>query len=181
MEALRDQGTLPDMVQVGNEINHGMIWPEGRISHPDSLADLIDAGIRGVKAVDPRCPIMLHIALGGQNAESHFFLDNMLQRGLSFDVIGLSYYPKWHGSLADLQYNTNDLARHYRKDVIIVEYTQLKREVNEIAFGVPDGRGKGTCIWEPLNTWEQIFDKEGRSNELLMVYDEVSRQFIRKQ
>jgi len=181
MEALRDQKTLPDMVQVGNEINHGMIWPEGRISHPDSLAALIDAGTRGVKAVDPGCPIMLHIALGGQNAESHFFLDNMLQRGLSFDVIGLSYYPKWHGTLADLKYNVNDLARHYRKDVIVVEYTQLKKEVNEIAFDAEDGRGKGTCIWEPLNTWEQIFDKEGRSNELLMVYDELSRRFMRKQ
>ncbi len=81
------------MVQVGNEINHGMIWPEGSMRHPDSLAALIYAGIRGVKTVDPTCPIMLHIALGGQNDESHFWLDNMLSRKVPFDVIGLSYYP----------------------------------------------------------------------------------------
>jgi beta-galactosidase len=179
MEALKKQGTLPDMVQVGNEINHGMIWPEGSISHPDSLAELVYAGIRGVKAVDPGCPIMLHIALGGQNDESHFFIDNMLERGVPFDVIGLSYYPKWHGSLADLSYNVNDLARQYRKDVIIVEYTQLKQEVNKIAFGVPGGWGKGTCIWEPLNTWERIFEKDGKANDLLYLYDDLNQQFVR--
>ncbi|HEY4285916.1 MAG TPA: beta-galactosidase GalA [Puia sp.] len=180
MEALRKQGTLPDMVQVGNEINHGMIWPEGSIRHPDSLASLIYAGIRGVKAVDPACPIMLHIALGGQNDESHFFLDNMLQRQVPFDVIGLSYYPKWHGSLADLKYNVDDLTRQYDKDVIVVEYTQRKREVNDIAFSVPGGKGMGTCIWEPLSTWEQIFEKDGKANSYLYLYDELSKEFIRK-
>jgi beta-galactosidase len=178
VEALKRQGTLPDMVQVGNEINHGMIWPDGSIHHPDSLAALIYAGIMGVKAADPACPIMLHIALGGQNDESHFFLDNMLERQLPFDVIGLSYYPRWHGSLSDLRYNVDDLARQYGKDIIVVEYTQLKREVNDIAFGAPDGLGKGTCIWEPLNTWEQIFEKDGKANDLLYLYDDLSREFI---
>ena len=178
--ALKDQGTLPDMVQVGNEINHGMIWPEGSIRHPDSLAQLIYAGICGVKAVDPGCPIMLHIALGGQNDESHFFIDNMLSRNVPFDVIGLSYYPRWHGTLSDLKYNVDDLAKQYGKDVIVVEYTQFKREVNDIAFSVPGGLGKGTCIWEPLNTWEQIFDKSGKANSLLYLYDDLSKDFIRK-
>jgi beta-galactosidase len=175
--ALKAQGTLPDMVQVGNEINHGMIWPEGSIRHPDSLARLIYAGICGVKAVDPGCPIMLHIALGGQNDESHFFIDNMLSRGVPFDVIGLSYYPRWHGTLSDLKYNVDDLAKQYGKDVIVVEYTQFKREVNDIAFGVAGGLGKGACIWEPLNTWEQIFDKTGKANDLLYLYDDLSKDF----
>jgi beta-galactosidase len=179
MQALRSQGTLPDMVQVGNEINHGMIWPEGGSSSPDSLAQLVYAGICGVKAVDPTAVIMLHIALGGQNDESHYFLDNMLERKVPFDVIGLSYYPKWHGTLADLRYNVNDLARAYQKDVIIVEYSQFKRAVNEIGFTVPDGRGKGTCIWEPLNTWESIFDKKGQSNDHLLVYDEIRKEFFK--
>lgn len=178
--ALKAQGTLPDMVQVGNEINHGMIWPEGSIRHPDSLAQLIYAGICGVKTVDPGCPIMLHIALGGQNDESHFFIDNMLSRNVPFDVIGLSYYPRWHGTLSDLKYNVDDLAKQYGKDVIVVEYTQFKREVNDIAFSVPGGLGKGTCIWEPLNTWEQIFDKTGKANSLLYLYDDLSKDFIRK-
>ncbi len=178
MEALKAQGTLPDMVQVGNEINHGMIWPEGSIRNPDNLAALIYAGIRGVKVVDAGCPIMLHIALGGQNDESHFFLDNMLQRQVPFDVIGLSYYPRWHGSLSDLKYNVDDLARQYDKDVIVVEYTERKQEVNNIAFAVPNGHAKGTCIWEPLNTWEHIFEKDGKANSMLYLYDELNKEFI---
>jgi arabinogalactan endo-1,4-beta-galactosidase len=121
---------------------------------------------------------MLHIALGGQNDESRFFVDNMLAREVPFDVIGLSYYPKWHGTLADLQYNVRDLATRYRKDIVIVEYTELKKEVNEIAFTIPGGRGKGTFIWEPLNTWEQIFDKDGKANDYLLIYDEVNKKFI---
>lgn len=180
MQALKDQGTAPDMVQVGNEINHGMIWPEGSIRHLDSLAQLIYAGINGVRAVAPATTIMLHVALGGQYDESVFFYDAMLQRQVPFDVIGLSYYPKWHCTLADLEYNLDELARRYNKDVIVVEYSHLKKEVNELAFDVYGGHGKGSAIWEPLNTWESVFDREGRSKELLMVYDEISNRFMKE-
>jgi beta-galactosidase len=180
IQSLKKQGTTPDMVQVGNEINHGMIWPEGSIANLDSLAQLIHAGINGVKAVAPSTCIMLHVALGGQNDESRFFYDNMIARGIPFDVIGLSYYPKWHNTLADLEYNINDLANHYKKDVVIVEYSALKKEVADIAFNVAGGRGKGTCIWEPLNTWEAIFDKQGKATPFLSVFDELSRQYLGK-
>ncbi|WP_114790757.1 beta-galactosidase GalA [Niabella yanshanensis] len=178
MERLKKQGTLPDMVQVGNEINHGMIWPEGNIGNLDSLSQLIYAGINGVKAVDPGSTIMLHVALGGQNDESRFFYDNMVLRDVPFDVIGLSFYPKWHCTLADLEYNANDMANRYQKDVIIVEYSHKKKEVNHIGFNLAKGRGKGTCIWEPLNTWEKIFERDGQSNNLLAVYDEISQTFL---
>lgn len=178
MTALKAQGTTPDMVQVGNEINHGMIWPEGNVSNIDGLAQLINAGTAAVKAVDPNVTMMLHVALGGQNDESVFFIDNMLARGVHFDVIGESYYPKWHGTLEDLENNLNDLSRRYNKDVIVVEYSHRKEEVNKIAFEVKNGRGKGSCIWEPLSTWEKFFDEKGRSNELLKLYDEISKKYL---
>jgi len=177
MRELKEQGTTPDMVQVGNEINHGMIWPEGAINNLDSLSQLIYAGIKGVKEVSPKTSIMLHIALGGQNAESRFFLDNMAERNVPFDVIGLSYYPKWHGTLVDLKNNMADLATRYHKQVMVAEYTHLKREVNDIAFNVPDEKSLGTFIWEPLNTWEQIFDRNGKSNELINIYQEVAKKY----
>ena len=178
IQELKDQGTTPDMVQIGNEINHGIIWPEGKVSNLDQLAQLLNAGTAAVKAVDPNIVMMLHVALGGQNHESVFFIDNMLARGVHFDVIGESYYPKWHGTLEDLEHNLNDLVRRYQRDVIVVEYSQLKREVNKIAFELPNGKGKGTCIWEPLSTWEQVFDREGKSNELLPVYDEIAKAYL---
>ena len=179
MQQLKNQGTVPDMVQVGNEINHGMVWPEGSIQNPDQLAQLIRAGIAAVKVVEPTVVIMLHVALGGQNSESVFFLDNMVARGVPFDVIGESYYPKWHGTLHDLRDNLNDLAARYDKDLIVVEYSQLKDEVNKIAFEVQDGKGKGTCIWEPLSTWEAIFNKDGKSNNYLLQYDDISKTFLK--
>ena len=180
MLALKAQGTLPDIVQVGNEINHGIVWPEGNVANIDGTAQLINAGTAAVKAVHPTVQLMLHVALGGQNHESIFFIDNMLARGVPFDVIGQSYYPKWHGTLNDLENNLNDLSRRYNKDVMVVEYSALKKEVNKIAFEVAGGRGKGTCIWEPLSTWESIFDRDGKSNGYLMEYDELSKQFLVK-
>ncbi|WP_303311598.1 glycosyl hydrolase 53 family protein [Hymenobacter sp. BT730] len=180
---LKAQGTPPDMVQIGNEINHGMIWPDGDIHQADSvakldnLARLLKAGVAAVHEATPKSLVMMHIALGGQNVESVYWLDNMFSRGVTCDVIGQSYYPKWHRTLPDLKQNLTDLARRYPQDIVVVEYSELKREVNDIAFNLPGDKGKGTFIWEPLNTWEQIFDKEGKSNELLMVYDEISKKY----
>lgn len=179
MQQLKEQGTTPDMVQVGNEINHGIIWPEGNVSNFDGLAQLINAGTKAVKDVDPSVIMMLHVALGGQNDESVFFIDNMMARGVHFDVIGESYYPKWHGTLEDLETNLEDLSRRYNKDVIVVEYSHRKEEVNKLAFEVPGGRGKGTCIWEPLSTWEKFFDDKGKSNDLLKLYDEISNKYLK--
>jgi len=180
LSSLKAQGTLPDMVQTGNEINHGILWPEGSIQHPDSLAILLKAGIAAAKEIDPPIITMLHIALGGQNDESEFFLDNMINRNVSFDVIGESYYPKWHGTLRDLESNLSALKKKYNKPVIVAEYSQLKKEVNTIAFSLPGFDGKGTFIWEPLNTWESIFDKQGRSKESINVYDEISKEYIQR-
>ncbi len=178
MAELKEQGTTPDMVQIGNEINHGIVWPEGSIFNPDGLAQLINAGTAAVKSVDPKVVMMLHVALGGQNHESVHFIDQMLARNVSFDVIGESYYPKWHGTLDDLRDNLNDLVSRYNKDVIVVEYSALKEQVNKIAFELPGGKGKGTCIWKPLNTWEKVFDADGKSNSYLLLYDELSKQFV---
>ncbi len=179
MLQLKAQGTTPDMVQVGNEINHGIIWPEGNVSNFDGLAQLVNAGTAAVKSVDPLVIMMLHVALGGQNDESVFFIDNMIARGVHFDVIGESYYPKWHGTLEDLETNLNDLVKRYSKEVIVVEYSARKEDVNKIAFEVEGGRGKGSCIWEPLSTWEKFFDDKGKSNEYLKLYDEISKRYMK--
>jgi beta-galactosidase len=144
------------------------------------MSQLLAAGIAAVKTVDPSIVIMMHMALGGQNSESVFFLDQLIKRKVSFDVIGLSYYPKWHGTLDDLSANMDDLVRRYHKDMIVVEYSAKKEEVNKLVFELPDGKGKGTCIWEPLNTWESVFDREGKSNDFMKMYDVLNRKYIEK-
>ena len=72
-----------------------------------------------------------------------------------------------------------DLLRRYNKDLIVVEYSAKKEEVNKIAFELPNGKGKGTCIWEPISSWESIFDRDGKSNDFMKMYDEISKKFIK--
>ena len=177
LAALREQHTLPDMVQVGNEINHGILWPDGNATHMDTLAAFLMAGCKAVRETDPAIILMLHIACGGQNDESKFFLDNMLQRKVPFDVIGESYYPRWHGTLEDLANNLNDLATRYDKDIIVVEYSEKKAEVNKIAFNLPNNKGIGTCIWEPFSWGEKFVDEKGNTNSLMEVYSEARRLY----
>ncbi len=177
---MKEQETLPDMVQIGNEINHGIVWPEGHIANPDNLAGLLKAGVKAVREVDPSIAVMMHLALGGQNEESVFWLDNMIARGVTFDIIGLSYYPRWHCTLDDLNFNLHDLAERYRKDVNVVEYSAFKPEVHQVVFSVPGNRGNGTCIWEPLNTWSRVFDRQGNALEEISVYDEMARKYLNK-
>jgi len=172
--ALKEQGTMPEMVQIGNEINHGMLWPDGHISNPDQLADLLKAGVEAVREVDPATIIMMHIALGGQNDESVFWLDNMIARDVKFDIIGLSYYPRWHGTLDDLQKNLFDLVNRYNKPVNVVEYSQYPEELHDIVFSLPDDAGKGTCNWEPLRA---MFGRDGVANENLFVYKGISDKY----
>ena len=179
LHRLEKEGVLPDMVQVGNEINHGILWPEGHISNPEMLAGLLIAGVEGIEDVAPDMPVMMHIALGGQNDEAVFWLDNMLARGVRFDILGLSYYPRWHGTLNDLNSNMNDLIERYKKPVNVVEYSDFKKEVHDIVFNLPGEMGKGACIWEPLGWRSGLFERNGEVTSLIYVYDGLNEKYLK--
>ena len=121
---LKDQHTPPAMIQLGNELNSGMLWPDGHTWNPpnwDNLAELLRAGYDAVKTCSPSTKVMLHLANGGDNGLYRWWFDNITSRGVQFDVIGASYYGYWHGSLGALQFNLNDVSAHYDKDVVVVE------------------------------------------------------------
>jgi arabinogalactan endo-1,4-beta-galactosidase len=119
--SLKEQGTPADMVQVGNEINHGLLWPDGSIEDWDDLAALLKEGYRAVKDCSQETRVMLHLAEGGDNKLFRWWFDHALEREVPFDLIGVSYYPYWHGTFADLQNNLNDIALRYGKDILLVE------------------------------------------------------------
>ena len=123
--AFRDAGALPDMVQVGNEITNGMLWPDAKLPENwDNFADFIKAGIAGVEAGKgnaPRPRIMIHIDRGGDRVRTRYFLDKLNTYGVNYDVIGQSYYPNWHGTLFDLRENLIFMANEYHKPIIVVE------------------------------------------------------------
>lgn len=130
MKRLREEGAAPDLVQVGNELTNGLLWPTGRKhgkGEPgyeeafDAIAAYINAGIRGVRAVDGEIPIMLHLDNGGFNAMYREWFDHFMERGEEFQIIGFSYYPFWHGTLEDLEFNMKDMAGRYHKELIVAE------------------------------------------------------------
>jgi len=121
---LRSNGVTPDIIQIGNELNSGMLFPEGSNWNPpnwDNLARFLKAGYNAVKLCSPRTKVMLHLANGGDNGLYRWWFDNVTSRGVQFDVIGASYYSYWHGPLGPLQANLNDVAERYGKEVLVAE------------------------------------------------------------
>jgi arabinogalactan endo-1,4-beta-galactosidase len=112
------QEIKPDFIQIGNEINSGILHPFGNISsNHENFINLIKTGCLAVRENSAECKIILHFA-GIQNA-SWFF--NQLTT-VDYDIIGLSYYPIWHGnSLNELQTKLQELSLIYRKDIMIAE------------------------------------------------------------
>lgn len=122
---------MPDMVQIGNEVTNGILWEDGHLSRGKTtpaqwnrFANLIKAGIAGAAdgaAPQPGPKIMIHIDRGGDKGTSKWFYDNLIACNVRFDVIGLSHYPWWQGSLENLRENLEYLAGAYKKDIIVVE------------------------------------------------------------
>ncbi|MFI6035798.1 arabinogalactan endo-beta-1,4-galactanase [Streptomyces sp. NPDC051315] len=121
LNALKAQGTTADMVQVGNEINGGMLWNEGSTSNWSQLAGLLNSGYDAVKAVNPSTTVALHLAKGGDLSGTRWWFDSAVANGVKFDAIGLSYYGYWHGTLYDFQTTLDDAAARYGKPVFVAE------------------------------------------------------------
>ena len=125
LNSLNAVGAYPDMVQVGNEISGGMLWEDGYIDNLDNLAELLNSGIAAVRDTTPinqETKIMIHLAEGGDKERFEYFFDNMIARGVTdFDVIGMSYYPYWHGTPQDLKNNMNNIVKRYQKEVVVAE------------------------------------------------------------
>jgi arabinogalactan endo-1,4-beta-galactosidase len=125
LRAFRNAGVTPDMVQVGNEVTAGMMWPDGRLpTHWPEFAALLNAGIRGVHDGTglfhhPR--IMVHIDKGGSIQATRSFLNHLAQYHVHYDVVGQSYYQWWQGTLDDLARNLAFTRDTYHKDTIVVE------------------------------------------------------------
>ena len=107
----------PDYIQIGNEINSGLLWPEGNISNPAQMKALLQKGISAVRETNQSTKIIIHFA-GISNAD--WFFSNI--SGLDYDVIGISYYSIWHGKdLNALQQSLVSLSETNKKAIFIAE------------------------------------------------------------
>jgi arabinogalactan endo-1,4-beta-galactosidase len=188
--AFKDAGVMPQMVQPGNEIINGMLWPDGKLpGNWDNLAELLKAGIDGVDAGRgnaDRPLIMIHIDQGANKKRTKSFFD------------------KWHsyGILLDLRENLIFMANEYQKDIIMVEVAyncepaeyrkrpapfpetpegqrQFLDEVHRLVLDTPYNRGKGVFWWEPATGRggrRTMFDRDGNAMPVITVFDRFTRR-----
>ncbi|MBE6171896.1 MAG: beta-1,4-galactanase [Enterococcus faecium] len=164
---MKNNGVYPDMVQIGNELNSGMLWPHGKSwgeggGEFDRLATFLKSGIRGVKETQPvDTPIMLHLADGGDTDVFTWWFDEITKRGVDYDLIGLSYYPYWHGSMNALQTTMNTISARYDKEVNVVEtaygHTTANADSMPNAFG-PEQEIAGGYAATPAGQREYLND-----------------------
>lgn len=179
-------GLLPGLVQIGNEIDNGLLWPTGRIfkgegkaADWDSLATLLKSAARGVRRATPdgkRIRIIVHTAAGGDAAKCIAYHQALRERTLDYDILGLSYYPWWHGGLEGLKSNTRQLVERFEKEILVVEVafpwnkgtahqkfhgmdldwpatpegqSEYLRDVIDVVHKLPGNKGIGVIWWHP--------------------------------
>lgn len=164
LQYLKSKGISVEWVQVGNEINSGMLWPEGKASGSSfgNLVQLINSGYSAVKAVYPGALVVLHLANGHDNTVFRWFFDGMKANGAQYDVIGLSHYPtasNWASRNSQLNTNMKDMIARYGKPVIVAEtgmdWQQATAARNMVAdllskvTALGSSKGLGVFYWEP--------------------------------
>lgn len=119
--SLKAQGTIPDSVQIGNEINTGMLWDDGRVRNGNysNLGLLLKAGYNATKTCNSSTQVVIHTANIESGARAYY--DALRAQGVQWDITGLSYYCFWHGGLSNMASVVSDLRSRYSKPVIIAE------------------------------------------------------------
>lgn len=172
----KKQNCLPDIVQVGNEITPGFLWPDAKLDGNDEtqwrkFTALLKAAIRGVQkplSPDDHVRIMIHIDRGGDKAKTRWFFSNLQKQRVPFDIIGLSYYPWWHGSMQDLAGNLQSTAAEFNKDILVVETAyphspiDVSRNAHKDAMTWPmTPEGQKTFLDELIQTVHDTPDNHG--------------------
>lgn len=165
LNQLKTAGVTPEWVQVGNETNNGMLWPEGRASTSMSnYAQLVNAGYDAVKAVFASAKVIVHVSNGWDNALFRWNIGGLINNGAKFDVIGMSLYPSyvaagWASANQQCLTNMNDMVALYNKEVMVVEVgmpwdsaPDCKLFITDLIAkvkSVTNKKGLGVLYWEP--------------------------------
>jgi arabinogalactan endo-1,4-beta-galactosidase len=201
LTTLKDSGVVPEWVQVGNEVNDGMLWPVnsgeagGRItvSGAARFAALVQSGSQAVKSVDPSALVVIHVSNGWDNGLFRWVFDSLKAKGASWDVVGMSVYPdstNWRTQASQTLANMSDMVSRYGKKVLVAEvgfamsqadtsYNLLKLLVANTK-SVSSSGGLGVFYWEPeaYYGWQGYqlgaFDDSGKPTRALRAFQEAS-------
>jgi arabinogalactan endo-1,4-beta-galactosidase len=195
---MKVQGTLPDMVSIGNEITNGMLWDTGKINNSNfsNFATLLKAGVRAVREIDPEIVVVMHLEKCNNFTTTKWWLDGVIKEGVTFDVLGQSCYANapngvagFQGAPADWKATFGQLATAYPNlKFLIAEYSAEQRAAGDVMFGMADKRGRGTFNWDPTRSYETLpndplFRTNGAWNryvaipEKMALYEQMAKDY----
>jgi arabinogalactan endo-1,4-beta-galactosidase len=190
LSELKNNGVTPEWVQVGNETNDGMLWPEGRAStNMNQFAQFINAGYDAVKSIFPAAKVIVHVSNGYDNSLFRWLFDGLKNNGGKWDVIGMSLYPtpgNWATLNASCLANMNDMVDRYDKEVMVVEVGMSWDQAAACQSFLSDlivktksvtrNKGLGVLYWEPQSygNWQGYtlgaFDNTGKPTVALNAF-----------
>ncbi|WP_278473841.1 glycosyl hydrolase 53 family protein [Turicibacter sanguinis] len=122
MQALADQGTTPEYISLGNEMQYGILYPYGNVVNFQNLARFLNAGYKAVKEVSTNTQVILHLDEAGDDDRYFYFFDECEKYGVNYDIIGSSYYPFWSEvTVEDVMPWFEMLGEKYQKKIVIME------------------------------------------------------------
>lgn len=181
LTALNAVGITPKWVQIGNETNDGMLWPNGKASIGGfaNYAKFLNAGSNAVKTFNPNIKTILHLSNGFDNGLYTWNIGGLLSNNLvfsRFDIIGMSLYPEesdWKLKVDQTYANMVNLKTIYNKDVMLVEvgYSNFRPDISYqfLVYAMEKTRlanGMGVFYWEPIaNANWSSYDKGAWDND----------------
>lgn len=167
LDTLQAAGVVPSWVQIGNETDNGMLWPDGQAStNMANFAALVNAGYTAVKAVSDTIKVMVHISNGWNNSLFRWMFDGLTANNAKFDIIGMSLYPSYFSTPGNWQAcndscaaNMNDMVARYHKPVMVCEVGMPENQpatcqafledlIHKVK-AVSGANGLGVMYWEP--------------------------------
>src|SRR4030095_4255665 len=191
LNELKHNGITPEWVQVGNETNDVMLWPDGKASvNMVGFAQLVNAGYDAVKSVFPAAKVIVHVSNAFDNTLFSWLFDGLKGNFGKWDVIGMSLYPtaaNWSTLNTQCLVNMTDMVARYNKEIMIVEVGMswdqaaacnsfITDLINKMKL-LPDNKGLGVLYWEPeaYNSWQGYtlgaFDNSGKPTIALNAFN----------
>lgn len=135
---LLDAGVDVGMVQIGNEINNGMSGE----TDVANVRKLLTAGSKAVREAAANSGKEILVAVHYTNIDDMKKLDTLLTglqvKEIDYDIVGLSFYPYWHGTIEDLKNAIIHIRDTYGKKVYVAE--------NAYCYTAEDGDGSANSV-----------------------------------
>jgi len=120
LQTIIDAGGEVGIVQIGNEINHGMAGEEW-----EHIVPLLEQGSRAVRETAEERGLDIRIAVHFTAIDDHdqtvSYAKTLADAGLDYDIFGVSYYPYWHGTMKHMETVLKDIRNSYGKETLVLE------------------------------------------------------------